>query len=291
MSQRKETSRSRGKEPKHEGRAAKTLEGATVARAMPSARLPRTSRSSAPTPSPPSPQSAGELSSWLRLTRRAQKLPTVGAEVPCGSCNGCCRASYFIHIRPEEKKALQRIPRELLFPAPGAPAGHMLMGYDQRGRCPMLSEAGCTIYEDRPQTCRDFDCRVFAATGIELDPGGPQAGIAEQVRRWRFELGGEAASQQLSAVRAAAAFLQQRRELFPPGALPLNPAQLAALAIRVVGVFEQLQAGEVAAADSLHARGSRGAAPDAPSARPPDAELARAVLAELEASYSMRGAS
>jgi uncharacterized protein len=107
--------------------------------------------------------------------------------VPCAGCTACCEASQFIHVAPDETDALAHIPRALLFPAPGAPAGHLVMGYDERGRCPMLGADGCTIYEHRPRTCRTYDCRVFAATGVT--PTGPgQAAIAERAARWRFDL-------------------------------------------------------------------------------------------------------
>jgi uncharacterized protein len=215
------------------------------------------------------PLPAGAFLPWLALTRRAQQQRTEGAEVPCGSCTGCCRASYFIHIRPEETGALRRIPRRLLFRAPGLPEGHLLMGYNAQGECPMLRDGKCTIYEDRPQTCRDFDCRVFAATGISLDADGPQAGIAERARRWRFDQEGAEARASFSAVRAAAAFLQEREALFPPDALPRNPAQLAALAIRVHELFRELDAGD----------GAR----DRRSVRNTDEQIARAVLEELGA--------
>ncbi len=215
------------------------------------------------------PLPAGAFSPWLALTRRAQLQRTEGAEVPCGGCTGCCRASYFIHIRPEETGALRRIPKRLLFRAPGLPAGHLLMGYNAQGECPMLRDGKCAIYEDRPQTCRDFDCRVFAATGITLDADGPQAGIAERARRWRFELEGAEARASFSAVQAAAAFLQEREALFPPDALPRNPAQLAALAIRVHELFREQDAGD-------GARGGR-------SVRKTDEQIARAVLEELNA--------
>ena len=45
------------------------------------------------------------------------------------------------------------------------------MGFDERGRCPMLTDAGCSIYAHRPRTCRTFDCRVFTAAG--LSPESP----------------------------------------------------------------------------------------------------------------------
>ena len=38
----------------------------------------------------------------------------------------------FIHILPEETQAIERIPAELLFPAPGAPEGHLVMGHNSK---------------------------------------------------------------------------------------------------------------------------------------------------------------
>jgi hypothetical protein len=206
-------------------------------------------------------QPAGEFSSWLRSTRRTQQLRIVGADVPCGSCNACCRSSYFIHIRPEETETLERIPKELLFPAPGLPRGNVLMGYDEQGRCPMLVDGRCSIYEHRPQTCRDFDCRVFAATGVRQDDDGVQAVIAERVRRWRFDFPGEVDRREYSAVRAAAAFLQEQKGWFPPGMVPGNPVQLAVLAIQVYDVFAKLDETSATAGP-----------------RPPDAEIAMMVM-------------
>ncbi len=63
----------------------------------------------------------------------------------------------FVHIKPDETQTLRRIPRALLFPAPGLPKGHRVMGYDDRGYCPMLVDDKCSIYEDRPQACRTYD--------------------------------------------------------------------------------------------------------------------------------------
>lgn len=78
----------------------------------------------------------------------------------------------FIHIKPEEAEAIQRIPRALLFPAPGRPKGHLLMGYDGEGRCPMLAGDECSIYEHRPQTCRDYEASAAedlrAGRGVQV---------------------------------------------------------------------------------------------------------------------------
>jgi len=107
------------------------------------------------------------------------------ADVPCGACTACCTSSQFVHIAPDETETLARVPVALRFPAPGLPAGHVVLGYDERGHCPMLIDGACSIYEHRPRTCRTYDCRVFAVTGVE--PEG-QPAIAAQVRKWRFEI-------------------------------------------------------------------------------------------------------
>src|SRR3954465_11952478 len=94
---------------------------------------------------------AGDFSAWLHSTRQARTVGNVGADVPCGTCTACCRPSFFIHIRPEEKDTLKRIPKALLFPAPGLPKGHKVMGYDDKGQCPMFVVDRCSIYAHRPQ--------------------------------------------------------------------------------------------------------------------------------------------
>src|SRR5689334_12051664 len=100
------------------------------------------------------------------------------SDVPCGACTACCTASQFVHIGPDEADALAHIPAELLFPAPGLPRGHVLLGYDEHGRCPMLVDDGCSIYAHRPQTCRTYDCRVLPAAGVAADEDQP--GVARQ---------------------------------------------------------------------------------------------------------------
>lgn len=136
--------------------------------------------------------SAGEFSIWLE---------NPGADVPCGECRGCCRSSMFIHVGPEEKETIRRIPRKLLFPAPGLPKGHFVLGYNERGECPMLAGGECSIYEHRPQTCREYDCRVFAATGIAVDRAR-QPEIAARVKAWRFRYAGKASRERRRGLEA-----------------------------------------------------------------------------------------
>jgi uncharacterized protein len=187
---------------------------------------------------------AGRFSVWLREVRAAL-VDGRGIDMPCGDCCACCATSHFVHVGPGEARSLSRIPRELLFPAPGYPPGTLVVGYDRDGRCPMLDGGRCSIYEDRPLTCRTYDCRVFAAAGIDAD----RDAITRQSRRWEFELSAHEDRDQHRAVRAAARFVREHAACFPGGAVPGEPAQLAVLAVSVFDVF--LEVGD-ASADSAH---------------------------------------
>jgi Fe-S-cluster containining protein len=179
---------------------------------------------------------AGKFSEWLHGTEASLESGKGEVDVPCGACRGCCRSSMFIHIKPEETQTIQRIPCALLFPAPGLPKGHVLMGYNDKGHCPMLVDNECSIYEYRPQTCRDYDCRVFAATGVPVDQQ-TQAEIANRVKAWVFHYESEESREEHVILKEAAAFLQKNRDLFPQGSLPSYPVQLAALAVRIYRLF------------------------------------------------------
>jgi len=170
---------------------------------------------------------AGDFSSWL-----AGMIAAIGGEqasdVPCGACTACCTGSQFVHIAPDETDTLAHIPPALLFPAPRMPRGHVLLGYDERGHCPMLADGRCSIYEHRPRTCRTYDCRVFPAAGIGPDD---RAGlIARRARRWRFSYPAEADRVDHDAVRAAAGFLESAGG---PGATPR-----AVLAVEIAHLFK-----------------------------------------------------
>lgn len=114
------------------------------------------------------------------------------------------------------------------------------MGYDEKGHCPMWRAEGCSIYAHRPQTCRDFDCRIFTATGIEVG-GAPQAPIAQRVAGWRFTYPTQYDHAQREAVLATAMFLEGHGDLFPEGMVPVNPSQRALLAIELHRVMYDFQ--------------------------------------------------
>ena len=161
---------------------------------------------------------------------------TGGSAVPCGDCTGCCTSSYSLEVRPTDVAALAQIPAKSLFRSLGSVPGHWTVRPDADGTCPMLSCGKCTLYAQRPQTCLDYDCRVFAAAGLAAG-GEDKAVINRRVRDWRFQFASDADRQAHAAIRAAAAFIRDAHELFPPGAAPRNPLGIAALALRVYSIF------------------------------------------------------
>ena len=150
---------------------------------------------------------AGDFGEWLEGMRAAIRGER-DADVNCDGCAACCTASQFVHIAPDETETLARIPRRLLFPAPLMPEGHVVIPHDGRGHCPLLVGGLCSIYEDRPRTCRTYDCRVFAATGVEPDDGL----IAERVARWRFSYASEADRAQHDEMRTTAVAIRERTD-------------------------------------------------------------------------------
>lgn len=182
---------------------------------------------------------AGEFTNWLQGTHATQ-VQGADADVPCGTCNGCCKSFYFIHITPEDTPALNAIPQELLFAAPGLPEGHFVMGYNDQGHCPMLINDRCSIYFDRPQTCRAYDCRIFAAANMA--PGETdKALVMQRTELWEFSFTDPQSRDQQSAVAAAARWLQQEqtntKTHLPAGFVPSNSTQLAVLALQVHSLF------------------------------------------------------
>ena len=170
--------------------------------------------------------SAGDFSSWMIEIQGAIRGDH-GSDVPCGGCTACCTSSQFIHVGPDESDSLAHIPTDLLFPAPGLPAGHVVLGYDERGHCPMLIDDKCSIYEHRPRTCRTYDCRVFPAAGLDLeDPD--KVLIAERAQRWRFSYrhrGRPSAARRCSSGRNVPP--RVRPAVYLIDAVPANTTQLA----------------------------------------------------------------
>ncbi len=173
----------------------------------------------------PAPAVFGE---WLTATL-ATLQRDVPADVPCGDCNACCRTSHQIHIRPGEKHARKRLPAEYLSVARSLPPGYLLLGFTDTGACPVLIDGRCTIYEDRPLVCRTYDCRMYAATGVEAD----KAEIAGRVRSWRFDYPSGQDRALHDAVLAAVRFIREHPACLPSEAARQQPIRVATLAVAV----------------------------------------------------------
>jgi uncharacterized protein len=179
---------------------------------------------------------AGEFGAWLAGARAALR-GAAGSEVPCGDCVGCCVSSYHIALRGHDRLVLRRVPAQYLHQQASACGDTVAwMGFRADGHCPMLGDAGCSVYADRPQTCRDYDCRVFAAAGL-LAGDARRAVINERVQAWEFSFADDNARAAREAVAAAATFIGEQAAAFPPGWVPTGPTGIAVLALKVYTVF------------------------------------------------------
>ncbi len=181
------------------------------------------------------PVDAGDFADWLDHTLRGLHSGTT-TPVPCGDCRGCCTSGYFIPLTPSDSAAVMAIPAQLLSPAPGMPPGYQVLGRTAQGACPMLEHNNCGIYPARPQACRAYDCRVFAAAGMAAGTDSFSR-INARVRAWRFSYGSHHAQATHQAVQAAARFMQEKASAFPGGRVPRRPDELALLALKVHPVF------------------------------------------------------
>jgi hypothetical protein len=108
----------------------------------------------------------------------------------------------------------------------------------------MLQDGNCSIYEDRPETCRSYDCRVYAAAG--MNAGEDKAVINARIARWRFDYPHERDCEEHRAVTAAANHLRQHPVRFPGGRIPSRASEIAVLAVKSYTVFLDPPAGDAA---------------------------------------------
>ncbi len=178
---------------------------------------------------------AGDFSTWLGDIQNVLTGDGV-SDVPCAGCNACCRSSNFIHIGPGEAETRHHVPSALLFPAPGYVDGTSVLGFDERGCCPMLAGDECSIYDFRPMACRAYDCRLLSAAGLANDPRAP---VAQQTQRWRFDYGSPRSRLKHAAIRAAAAIIARHPECTGDEA-SMNGTQVAILAVKAHNVLVEL---------------------------------------------------
>lgn len=180
---------------------------------------------------------AGPFGAWLAQALRVLR-GEAEADVPCGSCTGCCTSAYYVRIRPRDRAAVAGISPAYFVRSEGMPRDEALMGWRHDGTCPALETGRCTIYAQRPMTCRDYDCRVFVPAGLEAGDER-KAVINARVRAWRFTFEADAERDAFDAIRRAATFIRDKRESFPNEGrgVPTAATGVAVLALKSHEVF------------------------------------------------------
>ncbi|HVY23168.1 MAG TPA: YkgJ family cysteine cluster protein [Steroidobacteraceae bacterium] len=176
---------------------------------------------------------AGNFGTWLMQAREALRSNT-GMNVPCGDCVGCCTSGYSILLRPHDA-ALDMVPVKFLSSVPGMRYPHAKMNPLANGHCPMFENGRCSIYSSRPQTCLDYDCRVFTAAGI--DAGASRSVINQRIKAWNFSYASVQEHSAHRAIQAAAAFISKHAHRFPANWNTTAPSAIAVLAIKVYELF------------------------------------------------------
>jgi Fe-S-cluster containining protein len=141
-----------------------------------------------------------------------------------------------VALRAEDEALVPLVPAWLLLEPEDAPEGLRYMGYREDGTCPMLVKRQCRVYAQRPQTCRDFDCRIFTAAGI-ASAGKDKPLIDERLSVWRFSYASAEDFAAHEAIQAAAAFLQGEAREVPGFHFPVAPIAIAGLALKAHTVF------------------------------------------------------
>lgn len=176
---------------------------------------------------------AGAFGEWLAAMRAVLRGER-DADVPCGDCVGCCISAYPIPLRPDDQLAREQVPEQWLI-GPAVPGERWLMGFREDGSCPFMVEHRCSVYVGRPQTCRDYDCRVYAAAG--LLPDGDRPVIVERVGAWEFAYASDDERRAAEAVREAAHFIHANHALFPPAMRAGSATAAAVLSIKIYPLF------------------------------------------------------
>ena len=112
------------------------------------------------------------------------------------------------------------------------PPGYLLLGYDERGACPVLVDDHCSIYDDRPLVCRTYDCRIYAATASRRTRRDRPAGTALALRL-RDGADGELHEAVLAAVR----FIREHPACLPSRAAYEQPIRVATLGVAAHEAF------------------------------------------------------
>ena len=91
----------------------------------------------------------------INLTAITTNEPMV--DVPCNNCTLCCQ-KLSPYLTPDEITSGQ-YPISLIKPESHEPGPKVVLFRNSDGGCSMLINDKCSIYENRPLACKQFDCR------------------------------------------------------------------------------------------------------------------------------------
>jgi hypothetical protein len=107
---------------------------------------------------------------FAAVARRIARERAGGASavVDCGACTLCCR----------EPQHIELTPAELASPVLRHDGKYLLR--QPNGSCTHLIDGRCTVYDQRPRSCRAFDCRALAVAMCKARsaPGVTRAGYS-----------------------------------------------------------------------------------------------------------------
>jgi len=142
----------------------------------------------------------------MRMSVPATSDPVEVASRLCAACGMCCNGVMFFSVRLQPEDSARKLA------ALGLRAKSRSDGHHIPQPCPAHDGQQCTIYSDRPQRCRAFECQQLrqVAQGI-LSEQAVMAKILEARKRVArvealFNLAGDARANKAFATRFAAAF-------------------------------------------------------------------------------------
>ncbi len=115
-------------------------------------------------------QPAGRLADFLKQVAGGEASP------PSGQCNACC-FDLNVELDAAEAKRLDHFVQD----------GKSILSRDENGACTYLDSRGmCSIYEDRPKSCRAFDCRSTRFTLIDMVASAISPAYDKAVAQWTY---------------------------------------------------------------------------------------------------------
>jgi hypothetical protein len=110
--------------------------------------------------------------SRFKVTGDRAELAAMTSTVNCRSCRACCIEYVDTPLLPVD--AAEGLDVEIR-------DGRRFLRKKANGECVHLGDQGCTVYEQRPSTCRVFDCRDFAVSRLS-NPSLPL--LNEAIAQW-----------------------------------------------------------------------------------------------------------